>query len=214
MNTYCKCEKFVLRMCELWKLWTGIVTLMKQYATFYTISRNTLFLLLLPVHDQKVLYCCIAWPQILVISHRWTRGIHCSSAYIYRRRTASVLFVHDVLRVTHVTVDVQKQECMIIIYKCFIQVNLALGNIKWGWTWKKKNKNLFLFRRTNMVCMCTHDEDVLNAKTVFFVHAVITILPASFLDICKRMRVGVGFSSINTQHKFVIVKYPKMFWLV
>ena len=48
-----------------------------------------------------------------------------------------------------------------------------------------------------MVCMCTHDEDVLNAKTVFFVHAVITILPASFLDICKRMRVGVGFSSIN-----------------
>ena len=115
MNTYCKCEKFVLRMCELWKLWTGIVTLMKQYATFYTISRNTLFLLLLPVHDQKVLYCCIAWPQILVISHRWTRGIHCSSAYIYRRRTALVLFVHDILRVTHVTVDVQKQECMIII---------------------------------------------------------------------------------------------------
>ena len=52
-----------------------------------------------------------------------------------------------------------------------------------------------------MVCMCTHDEDVLNAKTVFFVHAVITILPDSFLDICKRMRVGVGFSSINTQHK-------------
>ena len=32
-----------------------------------------------------------------------------------RRRTALVLFVHDVLRVTHVTVDVQKQECMIII---------------------------------------------------------------------------------------------------
>ena len=62
-----------------------------------------------------------------------------------------------------------------------------------------------------MVCMCTHDEDVLNAKTVFFVHAVITILPASFLDILKRMRVGVGFNSINIQHKSVIVKYPKIF---
>ena len=53
-----------------------------------------------------------------------------------------------------------------------------------------------------MVCMYTHDEDVLNAKTVFFVHAVITILPASFLDILKRMRVGVGFNSINIQYKW------------
>ena len=39
-----------------------------------------------------------------------------------------------------------------------------------------------------MACICTHDEDVLNAKTVFFVHAVITILPASFLDISKVMK--------------------------
>lgn len=61
-----------------------------------------------------------------------------------------------------------------------------------------------------MACICTHDEDVLNAKTVFFVHAVITILPASFLDISKVMRVGVGFSCINIQNNFVLIKYPKM----